>query len=188
MPSCCGLHSRYNYTLTCCYGFGCVKWLAQYIITIVWRLQILMEAGFKSLPRLEKYYIDVVLKNASKLQSWEECGSQATTPCDNFGLRLYEKMCTLTSEEVLFDRPYTCTFMGFSNQAALLQIKTFFRTGVEYKKTLAYCVRLDRVPGLSVCVQEEIKGYISQHKELGTNSIPRRFSSRTGQVYVDIYA
>ena len=54
------------------------------------------------------------------------------------------------------------------------QITSFFRC-IEYKKEHAYCIRLDRVPNLRRCEQEEIKNYVSQHKDVGTNSIPRRF-------------
>ena len=67
-----------------------------------------------------------------------------------------------------------------------IQIKTFFHVGIEYKKNAAYCVRLDRVPGLAVGAQDEIRHYISGHKDKGTNSIPRRFLSigvsKPGQV------
>ena len=64
------------------------------------------------------------------------------------------------------------------------QIQTFFRIGIEYKKRAAYCVRLDRVPTLDPGVQEKIKTYITKNKELGTNTIPRRFSSHEGKANV----
>lgn len=58
-----------------------------------------------------------------------------------------------------------------------LQIGKFFHVGIDYKKSPAYCVRLDRVPGLSHGDQEKIRSYITRNKQYGTNSIPRRFAT-----------
>ena len=66
-----------------------------------------------------------------------------------------------------------------NRQNVWLQIKTFFRIGVEYDRRPAYAIRLDRVPGLSITEQAQIKGFISQHKEFGTNAVPWRFQSIT---------
>ena len=67
--------------------------------------QILTEAGMYGLhARLQEHYTEVVLRTASRLQSWDHSNSESTpprsSPCDDFGKRLYEVIQNLPSREV----------------------------------------------------------------------------------------
>ena len=80
-------------------------------------------------------------------------------------MRLHEIIQDLPPEEVLL-LPILAYFI------ISLQIKQFFRVGIKYRRCPAYCVRLDRVPGLHHSEQEMVKSFITKNKQHGTNAIP----------------
>jgi hypothetical protein len=58
-----------------------------------------------------------------------------------------------------------------------MKVQTYFRTDTEYQKNPAFCVRLDRVPGMSSQMKEKIKRFVSKNKELEINNRGRQFVS-----------
>ena len=59
----------------------------------------------------------------------------------------------------------------------VLQVVTFLKTSVVYQKQPAFCMILNRIPGLPLSVREEAKRYIKKNLDKGCNNNPRHFSS-----------
>ena len=65
--------------------------------------QILNEAGLSTLSQeVEEHFINVVLKTASKCQSWSSSGlaGPSSYTCNEFGIRLHEIIQDLPPNEV----------------------------------------------------------------------------------------
>ena len=60
----------------------------------------------------------------------------------------------------------------------MLQVATFFRCNISYEKQPAFCILLNKVPGLSFNSKCNIRNYLQHNKKYGKHNNPRPFSKQ----------
>ena len=69
----------------------------------------------------------------------------------------HSKYDTFSSTAYLSHQVVTTVAQQILHVYMYVQVQTFFRTETEYQRKPAFCIKLERVPGLSRAVKERVK-------------------------------